>query len=308
MAVRVAEYLGISVDSRISINPVPISKDNRPKLPCPFRNGICDKAIRGNKPVCSVRNGAGELWIVCAHRLCATQPKKSALTAYQAQILLQVAQCIYGSHIRLEDVLFKREVPIVATDQSNYSADYIMGLKAPQQSELPVVLEIQGGGETTNTGQLSSHITEWEAMDNPTNAILATQVSSVGTLETNAWRRQQEQFLVKGNVAIQSRGKMVFCVGSLIYDYLMPKFQQVRLNDLRAANWTLALLAFREKPLDAGELHETRTSIPLEIDPAKTLFTSYHSFVQALTNQSTPDHTIFSGLFTSLTGELVEKN
>lgn len=305
MAVSVAEYLGVSVDAPVTIKPQLVNKEHRPTLPCPFRNGVCDKARRGNKPVCSVRNKEGVLWIVCPHRLCATQPKSSKLTGYQSDVLFQVAQCIYGEHVQKSSVVVKREESIFVTDSSNYSADYVMWLASPKPTERPVVLEMQGGGETTNTGKLTKHVARWEEMEEPTNVFLAKQVTSVGTLETNAWRRQQEQFLIKGNVAMQSGGKMVFCVGNLIYDYLMPRLQQVNLIDLRKANWTLALLPIKEASGAEGAVHGGQYSLPLVIDSERAMFTNYNSFVQALTNQSSPDDSIFSGDFTTLDNRTV---
>lgn len=81
MAIEVAEYLGVRTDVGIPIQPISIGKapnSTKPILPCPFKNSHCDKAKRGDKPVCSIRDSVTkEVWIVCSHRLCASSPKNS---------------------------------------------------------------------------------------------------------------------------------------------------------------------------------------------------------------------------------------
>lgn len=308
MAVIVAEYLGVRTDGAIPIQPIPVSKTRgaaeKPLLPCPFKNGPCDKAKRGDKPVCSLRDSAtGTLWIACSHRLCATSPKTAPLNDHQTSVLLSVAQEIFSGDITKQDVIVKKEVPIRVTEDSDYSADYVMWRKNPPQNCSAVVLEMQGGGETVNTGKLTEHIDGWDRPGSaPDNARLRTPVHAVAPLVTNAWRRQQEQFLVKGNVAQQSGGRIVFCVGSMIYDYLLLRIRAGILTDLRQANWTLALLAFEEDPNNPAPSLCAPHSIPLRIDPARSLFTNYNSFVQALTNQAAPSHTLFAGLYTDLEG------
>jgi len=159
---------------------------------------------------------------------------------------------------------------------------------------------MQGGGETSNTGNITRHIESWEQDQNRTNAILAETVAGVGTIETNAWRRQQEQFLIKGNVAIKTgNGRIVFCVGTLLYDYLYSRIENAGLQDLRNHGWTLALIAFKEdksNPPQAGP-------IPLIIDENKLLFTQYHSFIRVLTDQGEPYPELFTDGFEHLYDE-----
>lgn len=233
MAVIVAEYLGVRTDKGYDIQPININKNtddgSKPFLPCPFKNSHCDKAKRGDKPVCSLRDSAtGELWIVCSHRLCATQKgskiKPIALNEHQKLVLHSVAKEVFNPEITRDEIIVNREVQIPVTDDSDYSADYVMWLKSPPTISAfnparPVILEMQGGGETTSTGDLTKHIANWEKG----LAELTSPVSKTAPLVTNAWRRQQEQFLVKGNAAMLTGGRMVFCFGSMIYDYLMPR-------------------------------------------------------------------------------------
>ncbi|MEQ1485510.1 hypothetical protein [Methyloglobulus sp.] len=315
MAVEVAEYLGVRTDTGISIKPIPIGKapnSTKPTLPCPFKNSHCDKAKRGDKPVCSVRDPVTkEVWIVCSHRLCASSPKNSQLTSHQASILHQVAKVIFDPSITPVEVLVKREVPIKVTEDSDYSADFVMWRRNPNQTspfnpDRAVILEMQGGGETTNTGELTKHIDSWDSAGIVDNEFLTTSVSKVAPLITNAWRRQQEQFLVKGNVAMLTGGRMVFCVGTMLYDYLLQRFRNGILSDLSDANWTLALLAFKEDPEHSHAADCAPNSIPLKIDPERTIFTNYNSFVQVLTNQALPSPSLFVGDYMDLTGQIVK--
>lgn len=312
MPVVVAEYLGVRTDKDHVIDPVIVSKkeDNaKPMLQCPFKNSHCEKARRGDKPVCSVRDVAtNELWIVCPSRLCATMKgsknNKVDLCEHQKMVLHDVAKEIYGDDILRNEVLVDREVPIPITDTSDYSADYIMWRRNPKFTSVggqdrPVVLEMQGGGETTATGDLTKHITEWEKG----NAELTQPVIKTSPLVTNAWRRQQEQFLVKGNTAMLTGGRIAFCIGTMIYDYLMPRLTSTTIfPNLKNSNWSLALIAIKE---DTSETATERPScapksIPLVIDSEKTLFTNYSFFVQAITNQGTPCQAMFDREFVDL--------
>lgn len=307
MGVSIAEYLGVRVDGTIPITPLPTTR--KQKVACPFRNHYCEKAYKGNKPVCSVRADDGPLWIVCSHRLCSPQPKDAPLNEHQKNILRKIAKTIYEPNIPDSDILVKREVAIKVTEDSDYSADYVMWRKNPRQGspnnpDRAVVLEMQGGGETTNTGVITKLVDTWEHLPVPTNTILggATKASP---LVTNAWRRQQEQFLVKGNVAMMTGGRMVFCVGSLIYDYLIQRFTSVNLVDLKSSNWTLALMTFIEDMSGTQAPPSCAPhSIQLMLDPNKLLFTNYSSFVQALTNQANPSTSVFTGEYTTLGGGL----
>lgn len=316
MTTRVAEYLGIDVEKYPDVIEPVKKTDDVKSYPCPFRNGNCSKFSQGTKPICSVRDGNDNLWIVCENRFCATTPKDSDLNAYQVGILHKVAQKIYGDTIPQSDVLVKREETIPVTRKTDtkrgtgYSADFIMWRHNPNYKNLvnpdrPVVLEMQGGGETSGTEKLTKVVKEWEKASNRTNEMLMKS-SGANPLVTNAWRRQQEQFLVKGNVATMSGGKMVFCVGELLFDYLQTRIREGVLLDLsKEGQWTLALIAIEEK--DASDLEAIRSgnSVPIGIKTEKIIYTNYVTFVQALINQSEPCSTVFCGDYTSLLNEKV---
>jgi len=228
------------------------------------------------------------------------------LTNYQKTILLTIAKVVFSTEIEKEHVFIKRETSIPVVGSSSYHADYIMSiqnftdeLRGPKN----VVLEMQGGGETSNTGFITRHINSWETMPIKANIFLSQEVNA-GTIETNAWRRQQEQFIVKGNIASQTGGGIVFCVGSPLYDYLWQRISTTKLNDLRHHNWSMCLICIDEDKSTAPQ----HGPIPLKINSNKVLFTNYMTFVQTLINQGEPYPAMFTGTFETLDGNTVEVN
>jgi len=301
MAISIAEYFGKRTDVLIPVIE-PVTKTSIDKI-CPFMNKECAKVTKGLKPVCSVRKHNGDIWIVCRDRLCSTN-KNIRLTDYQKNVLLNISREVFSTEIQKENIYIKREEKIPVVKKSNYHADYIMSIKNfPGKLSGPknVVLEMQGGGETSDTGHITKHINTWEGQQNRTNTFLSQEVNA-GTIETNAWRRQQEQFIVKGNIASQTGGAIVFCVGSPLYDYLWQRVNTARLNDLRNHNWSMCLICFEE---DKGNQPEPGP-IPLKINSKKMLFTSYITFVQTLINQGEPYPAMFTGIFETLDGKIVE--
>lgn len=302
MGVHAAEYLGQRTDID---NPVIIPNTNV-QATCPFSSGnICKKVKSHYHPICSVRKVDGTLWIVCSERLCTTK-KDYPLCEHQQKILYNIAQYIYGPDVDFNDVCVKREEPLsVLAAGTDYHADYIISLKSGRSDTSgpdKLILEMQGGGETTNTGKLTAIVNRWVELTNRTNADLRAE-SQASTLETNAWRRQQEQFIVKGNIAMKTwKGYgIAFCMGTLLFDYLMEKLKDANLPDLKNYNWTLAVIGIKEdtsQPVEAG-------AIPLCVDDSRILYTNYQTFVQALINQGIPSLDAFKGMFTCLNNEPV---
>lgn len=295
MAVRIAEYLGKSVAHYPNTIQPAEGNEN-----CPFMNQTCSKLVKGNKPVCSVQKADGENWIVCSHRLCSTLPNVP-LSEYQSNVLSEVAKCVFGEDVDLSDIVIKREVTIPVIGASKYHADYVMmniGSSGRTNGQTKFVLEMQGGGETSSTGAITRLIDEWEHNNNRSNEELFQMVSA-NPIVTNAWRRQQEQFIVKGNIAHQTGGGLVFCVGGPLYDYLFQRVENSNLRDLRNHNWTLALLAFHESYNPDG-------TITYKLDEGRQLFTNYTSFLQVLINQGEPHPEMFKGEFERLSGGQIQ--
>lgn len=300
MGIYVAEYLGQRTDI-----DTPVITPVTHKMNCPFtHNNPCIKSGRNRNPVCCVRKEDGTLWIVCQHRLCSTK-KDLALCSHQTQILLDIACHLYNTDFNPKDIIVKREVPLKATGETEYKADYIMAFKK-KDSHTPgpdkLIVEMQGGGETSGTEKMTDVLANWKQSSNPTNELLRS-LSGASPLPANAWRRQQEQFIVKGNIAMQTwRGYgIAFCVGTILFDYLKGKIDFESLPDLHQHNWTLALVGIKE------DVSQTRTPgpIPLIVDEERLLFTNYQTFVHALINQGLPSPEAFVGDFISLRNKKV---
>jgi len=293
MGAKVYEYLGQRTEG---VNKIVPSSDGQ----CPFMDAKCSKIVSNNKPICSVKTSGGEVWIVCKHRLCSTL-KNIPLIEHQIEILQQVANHIWPGHSNPSNIGIKREVSIPVTQTSRYNADYIMVNNDPNfrlSGPKRVVLEMQGGGETSNTGHITNSVEQWEQDPNRNNALLGIMNDGVGTIQTNAWRRQQEQFIIKGNIAMETGGGIVFCVGKLLYDYLEDRFKDRHLNNLRGHNWTLALLTFTDYVKPNG-------TVGFRIDESRVLYTNYQNFIQVLISQGSPFPSMFHGEFETLAGDQI---
>jgi len=303
MAVAVAEYFGQRTDiDDPSIQPEPLGEYRI----CPFMDGACSKLKKSLQPICSVRKNDGTVWIVCEHRLCATPKTKkdfagkssaASLVEHQKDILWKISKTIYRGDFDKSNIAVAREVQIPIEEAGNsYKADYILRNTAEGAKIDEILLEMQGGGETSQTKHISNHVKEWATNPTRSNSELRKVIPKANSIETNAWRRQQEQFLVKGNIVNQTGGKIVFAVGQLIFDYLYPRVSRANLRDLREHNWTLCLLGIKEDLLAP----KTPGPIPFTIDEERLLFTNYSTFVRTLTDQGGPEPSIFLGDFICL--------
>ena len=293
MPARILEYLGQQV-----LETGPVIKPAQSGALCPFSGNPCSKVNRSEplKPVCTVST-RGKSWIVCKDRLCSTSGVY--FNDYQKDILLQIAREVAQRNVTEDEILYKREAPVAVPNASSYHADYVMVIFPGKKNVLKLVVEMQGGGETSSTGGLTSAVQEWEdAGELRTNAMLAAVAPKANAIETNAWRRQQEQFMVKGRVAVRSGGKLVFCIGELIFDYLQSKFAAHPPEDLRSGNWTLCLIAIKSDTVESSPA----SPLQVGIDRARTIFTDYDSFVRAITSVGGVDQTLFAPPYIGLNG------
>ncbi len=295
MPVRVFEYLGQRTDAEANI--VPTTTES---APCPFMDHDCAKLPKGDKPICSVKDSNDTMWIVCEHRLCATKSTNS-LTQYQKNILHSIAQAIFYDSVSPDDVYVRKEVRMPLAGRQFVRADYVMVHHGKSRGQGParVVLEMQGGGETSNTGTITRHVKQWEGLNSPTNEFLSDRLTGPGPIVTNAWRRQQEQFLIKGNIVVQTGGGIVFCVGSLLYDFVMKKVEGHTFPELRNHAWTLAMIGIVDD--NSSEPHQG--PVPLKLDEDRMFFTNYHNFVEVLIRQGGPYPELFQGELNNLSGD-----
>lgn len=303
MGVSVAEYLGQRTDVDTPIEPVVLGNEYK----CPFMaNHTCRKAKKGDEPVCSVRGANGEFWIVCEDRLCATK-KDILLCDHQVEILHDIAKHVFYPSISKDEVCVKREVNLSTYGKArskSLKADYILSTKGAQATTGPdrLVLEMQGGGETSSTGEMTKCVKEWRRVYPHRNELLCRDSGpKARPLPNNAWKRQQDQFLVKGDVAMKTRKGlgMVFCVGTILYDYIIEKIRPEGIPDLKDYNWTLCLMGIKE---DTSK-EKVPGPVPVCVDQSRLLYTNYQTFVQALINRGEPTPDAFKGEFLDLNNE-----
>lgn len=307
MSEKVAEYLGVDVRRHTAI---PIASKDKPAVPCPFRATNCLKAAKGQVPICSVRSPKDDtLWIVCEHRLCSSNPKSVPLTDYQLDVLDAIVKTVEPDLSDELEAVFMREGRVRRTPGSQNSddskADFLVRFVIKETgkataSVAPFVLEMQGGGETSNTGIMSRYIQKWEA---DPDSMKIDAVLPIGSLETNAWRRQQEQFLIKGSVASKSKGRLVFAVGTRLFDKLMSNLTSPPVPIDARGGWTLAIIGICESPTGAGV--KSMNSVGLDVDKTRTIFTDFGSFARALTDQGQYDPELFNGDFVTRDGRTV---
>lgn len=320
MGISVTEYLGQRTDIDA---PVIAAATNQSK--CPFSGKVCEKIIKGYPPVCSIRNFGRKrtipadqmqnhpIWIVCEHRLCSTKIRNAngdfSLTEYQKNMLLSLAHIVFENTAPETRILVKSEakVKVNNNEKQNMSADYILCYEPEQagyEGKKKLIVEMQGGGETSDTGNLTTHVRTWENNDGKTNNELRSLISNVGILQTNAWRRQQEQALVKSNVADKTVGVdgFVLCIGSCLYNYLNGKLGLNNLNGQEGSDWKVAIITYKEDltaPIIPGPIplvHENIILVP-----------TYNDFVGAITRQGKSSPSAFLGKFVSLDGTNVQR-
>lgn len=292
MASEVFEYLGRYVVE----NGPQITPALKGAL-CPFSGNECSKVNRKNQqhPVCTIKSN-DKSWIVCKDRLCATSG--AVINSYQKIILLQIGRVAAQSQINPEEIIFSRERPIKVPNAAAYRADYIMVIRPNTPRALKLVIEMQGGGETSNTGDITKIVTDWvELGGERRNYHLLKASNKASPIPANAWRRQQEQFMVKGRVAVRSGGRLVFCIGELLFDYLQSKIANSPPIDLSRGNWTLCLICIKTNPTEAG------SPLSVSIDNSRTLFTDYDAFVRTITSVGGVDEDLFKPPFETLDGD-----
>lgn len=305
MAVTIAEYLGKRTDSTTQIEPVPIPFA-RPIPACPFNKLPCkkmDKKTGANFPICSLRRG-NELYIVCEHRLASTSGDQDLpLSPYQAKMLLTLAREVLNEDVKPEQVLYKAEVVM----KSRSKADYMLSVSSDVSETYgprKLIVEMQGGGETNNTGTMSRHIKQWTNSDTPTNAFLSAPLGEVSPIQTNAWRRLQEQIFSKASVAVLSQCGFVACIGTIIYDSMSTKlngFGSIQME--KSDKWNVAFLTYCEDR-DGPAIGET---IPLKIDYSRVVYTTYDKLVNKLITRGIPDPDAFEKGWKTLSGELFDE-
>lgn len=307
MSQLVAEYLGVRVQAGTAL-PL-LNSEAKPKIGCPFRNDTCVKAGKGQVPVCSIRDAKnGQLFIVCEHRLCASSRKTSLLSDYQGEIIQHLMESVLPQEHRVGVLVVQREARVRrqpgANQRDDSKADFLVTYldvesKTPVLGAPRFLVEMQGGGETSDTRNMTSLVQQWEKLGDPDPAFLIENPADISPIETNAWRRQQEQFLFKGNVITRSNGRMIFAMGARLYDKVLGNLSSLPTAIRNDGGWNLALVGFVESDPGIG----TGDSLGLAVDPDRMLLTDYNAFAQRLMDQGSFDPELFSGQFYSMNNQ-----
>ena len=314
MAINIAEYLGQRTDSHEQIIPMPIlpevRRDQSPR--CPFNNQPCMKmraSSNPKQPICSLRKTKGTYYVVCENRLISTDIRD--ISDYQRKMLLMAGQHLFNPTIRPNQLAYKAEVGIQTQEKvagnHNHIADFILAVVDPElatYSARRILTEVQGGGETSSTGSITRHVENWEADANPNNEMLRKSIKKTGTIETNAWRRLQEQLFAKATTANKSGYGFATLLGEVVFDYLskmIPDLNSIRSQPHDA--WDVAFIVYKERPLQAGE--SPVGSVDFIVDPEKTFYTKLPKLLYQMSLRGQSDRAAFAGAFTTLDGASV---
>ena len=295
--VSVAEYLGHAVPtSKDAIEPVFAAR-------CPFADIKCRKLDKDKKkPVCSTRKADHKIWIVCRERLCSTGG--DSLTPYQSDILCKIASEVFEMESDPDNVIYKKEVKFDLPHNKRMRADYILGAKnkmhGRNRGPNRVIVEVQGGGSTSNTGIMTRHVDQWEKDIDRTNSGLGKMLTSVGSIENDSWKRQLDQLITKSHIASVSGFGFVLCVGKTLSDYICDRLgilngkQNMRGTDGR---WNFVLLPMSE--VNDGD------TIGFEVDEEGAFYTTHDTFAQMIIGQGEAQADKFAGEFHTVNGDTV---
>lgn len=295
MPVRIAEYLGQRTDvDEPAIRPTALKPNVAPT--CPFLGQPCTK-LTGKKsypPVCSVRKGNGSLFVVCSDRI--VPARSRTLTVDHLNLLGSVSAILFPEAID-DKITFKRQSGIKLPDGVVY-LDYVLRVADDAYpGRKAAIVEIQGGGETSNTGTLTSHVESWAQTPGRTNEQLRELHSKVGIIPDNAWKRQLRQIFRKAPIAARFDGAFALVLGPNLFDYVVRSVSE---GTDWFPDWEVALVEVVEKADDRAG------SIPLRT--GRSVFMTYKDFVMSVSEGVLPAdlQNPFKGQFTSMTNVQVQ--
>ena len=159
-----------------------------------------------------------------------------------------------------------------------------------------VILEIQGGGETSNTGEISRHVERWETQEGP-NTQLGAAVPKTGVIPNNAWKRQLEQVLRKASYGYRVNAGFALAMGELLYQYVNEIVPQG--TDEIYEGWDVCFIELSEIAPEDTENHA-------RFGLGRKKYLSYEQFISAISQFPIKiDVTnLFEGDYSNLLGEL----
>ena len=279
MAVKIIEFLGINAHE---LNPSDSRLAN--KL-CPYMGKTCKKIDRygEQKPMCVVESTGGVPLIVCEHRLLSTDMQNP--TPYQRSRLLEISKVIFEDGIEPQDLEYRYEV----TTRLRQRADFILRDKRNGDA---CILEIQGGGETSSTRILTDHVTRWENGENvrlddfPFRVTKTGKKATPGLIPANAWRRLQEQLIVKGGICVSSDKKFVAAMGKTIYLHFLQKLPLLEtMKRQKRSSWNCAFIPYEIRKNEIIDFH---------IDIDNVLYLDLKELVNRLIEYGVRDEELFA--------------
>lgn len=236
----------------------------------------------------------GKAWIVCTDRL--IPAKTNTITPYHIAALNSVAQTLFPG-IYSGDVGYRRQVSITVGKGKRVVLDYVLDARPANHSGPDkVILEIQGGGETSSTGEMTKHVARWAKESRPTNVLLRQSLPKVGIIPNNAWKRQLEQIGRKYAVAKRFGGAFALVMGEVFFAYVRSLFPQ---DCPYFPEWEIAFVSLSET--------ESKLSGSIPIDNvSEAIFMTYDNFVNAVIgNYPLPSvmSDPFDGIYTTFRNE-----
>lgn len=292
MSVTIAEYLGqrTDVDDPVIL---PTSLDGKNVPTCPFMGGPCSKlsSSKPSPPVCAVRAN-GKIFPVCPHRL--VPSRASVLTPIHLSMLQSVAKKLIPG-VPASQIGYRRQIGVRLPSTSGSSRqiflDYVLATDPSQcdNAEL-ILLEVQGGGETSSTGSITRHVSEWAVSPEPTNAVLREPLRA-GIIPNNAWKRQLEQIIRKAPLAKAFGGRFALAVGEVLYDYIVRSMPG---GIEYFSDWEIGVVEM----VEAGAVQPGSTLFSAN----RAMFLTYESFLRAISEATMIDQmpNPFAGEFTTL--------
>ncbi len=303
MPLSIAEYLGYRTDVK-SPNIIPSELGGSIVPTCPFSGDSCIKLQNSNPshPICSVRFNS-QVFIVCSNRLIPAQAQ--ALSPSHTAALASIANALFPG-VNAKNIGFRRQIGV-----AGLYLDYVLTVNPSMkfsQGPSRVILEIQGGGETSNTGTITRYVNDWINQNNPTNEFLCQElnakflkthlntnkIGSPGIIPNNAWKRQLDQIIKKSVIAKQFSGGFALVMGDLLFKYVR---KSIPIQKSYFSQWEVALIGVSEDTTNAP----VSGSIPIT-HVSESTFMTYAEFMTALQDFSIPSNTSdpFAGKYTTL--------
>ncbi len=295
MPLSVGEYPGQRTDvDAPQIFPAALRPATAPT--CPFMGRKCSKINRKNpqQPICTVRTTHNKPWIVCTDRLIPARANTS--TPYHIATLGAVAEVLFPG-VYPGEVGYRNQVTVsVGTlKKKRVVLDYVLDARECfTTGRNKVILEVQGGGETSSTGTITRHVSSWASSSRPTNAFLRQGLPGPGIIPNNAWKRQLEQVTRKFPIAERFGGAFALVVGEVLFDDIQHLFPD---DYTYFPEWEIALISIGES--------SSRAPGAITFDRViSSLFLTFAEFIAAIQAfplpADLPDP--FDGLFRTLSG------